>query len=203
MKHLSSLYVPSISLSSPRQLLLYSSFTALSPSGMSSSRTQIWIVITKLENQAILLFRNGHYRASAYFYVQAHCCISNISRCPGPLEVSWRRELELQNVRVLLNATIAYLKSAKFEPWLNKDAGELSYMANYFAHEAFESLQQYYGIPENIAQRNVRVLFQAPLDIQLLELHDLAKDPIRPPLDIIPNHRSEWTFILCLVNWSK
>jgi len=78
-------------------------------------------------------------------------------RSPGPLDVLWRRELELQNVRVLLNATIAYLKSAKFEPWLNKDAGELSYMANYFAYEAFESLQQYYGIPKNIAQKNVRV----------------------------------------------
>lgn len=156
-----------------------------------------------LEAQAILLFQNGHYRASAYFYVQAHCCISNLSRSPGPLEVSWRRELELQNVRVLLNATTAYLKSAKFELWLNEDAGELISMANYFAYEAFESLQQYYGIPKNIAQRTIRVLFQAPLDVQLLELPNLTKDPIRPPLDIIPDHRSEWTFILCLVNWSK
>jgi hypothetical protein len=156
-----------------------------------------------LENQAILLFRNGHYRASAYFYVQAHCCISNISRTPGPLEVSWRREIELRNVRVLLNATIAYLRSAKFELWLNKDAGELNYMANYFAYEAFDSLQQFYGIPKNIAQRNVRVLFQAPLDVQLLELPNLTKDPIRPPVHIIPDHRSEWTFILCLLNWSK
>jgi hypothetical protein len=119
------------------------------------------------------------------------------------LEVSWRREIELRNVRVLLNATIAYLRSAKFELWLNKDAGELNYMANYFAYEAFDSLQQFYGIPKNIAQRNVRVLFQAPLDVQLLELPNLTKDPIRPPVHIIPDHRSEWTFILCLLNWSK
>lgn len=156
-----------------------------------------------LEAKAILLFQMGHYRASAYFYVHAHCFISNLSQSLGPMEDSWRRELELQNVRVLLNATTAYLKSAKFELWLNEDAGELIYMANYFSCEAFELLQQYYGIPRNIAQRNIRVLFQVPLDVQLLELPNLTKDPIRPPLDIIPDHRSEWTFILCLVNWSK
>ena len=37
------------------------------------------------------------------------------------------------------------------------------------------------------------------MDIQLLELHDLAKDPIRPPLDIIPDHRSEWTLSCALL----
>jgi hypothetical protein len=156
-----------------------------------------------LETKAIALFQKGYYRASAYFYVQAHCFISNVSRSLGPLEVSWRRELELQNVRVLLNATTAYLNSAKFELWLNEDPGELIFMANYFACEGFELLQQYYGIPRNIVQRNIRVLFQAPLDVQLLQLPNLTKDPIRPPLDSIPDHRSEWTFILCLVNWSK
>jgi hypothetical protein len=156
-----------------------------------------------LETQAILFFHNGYYRASAYFYVQAHCFVSNISRSIGSLEVSWRRELELQNVRVLLNAATAYLKSAEFELQLDEDASELIYMANFFAYEAFESLQQYYGIPRNIAQRNIRVLFQTLLDVQILELPNLTKDPIRPPFDVIPNHRSEWTFILCLFNWSK
>jgi hypothetical protein len=156
-----------------------------------------------LEAQAILLFQNGHYRASAYFYVQAHCFVSSLSRSLGLLEVSLRRELELQNVRILLNAATAYLKSAKFELQLDEDASELISMANFFAYEAFESLQKYYGIPRNIAQRNIRVLFQTLLDVQLLELPNLTKDPIRPPFDIIPNHRSEWTFILCLVNWSK
>ena len=156
-----------------------------------------------LETQATLFFQNGYYRASAYFYVQAHCLISNLARSIGPVDVSWRRELELQNVRVLLNAATAYLKSAKFELQLDEAANELIYMANFFACDAFESLQQYYGIPRNIAQRNIRVLFQTLLEVQILELPNLTKDPIRPPFDVLPNHRSEWTFILCLFNWSK
>ena len=156
-----------------------------------------------LEARGRALFQKGYYRASAYFYVQAHCYISNVSRSLGPLEVSWRRELELQNVRFLLNATTAYLKSAQFELWWNEDLGELIVMANYFASQGFQLLHQYYGIPRNITQRNIRVLFQTSLDVQLLELPNLTKDPIRPPLDIIPDHRSEWTFILCLINWSK
>lgn len=115
------------------------------------------------------MFQNGHYRASAYFYVQAHCFVSNLSRSLGPVEDSCRRELELHNVRILLNAATAYLKSAKFELQLNEDDSELISMANYFAYEAFELLHQYYGIPRNIAQRNIRVLFQTPLHVQLLE----------------------------------
>ena len=149
-------------------------------STLLTSTVQLWLInrylhfdmvqLEILEAKAILLFQNGHYRASAYFYVQAHYFTSNVSQSLGPLEVSWRRELELQNVRVLLNTAAAYLKSAKFELWLNGDAGELISMANYFAYEAFKSLQQYHQIPTNIAQRNIRVLFQAPLHLQLSEL---------------------------------
>jgi len=156
-----------------------------------------------LDAKAIALFQRGHYRASAFSYVQAHCLISNLSRSLGPLGVSLRRKLELQDVRFLLNATMAYLKSAQFELWFNKDTRELISMANYYACEGFVLLQQYYGISPNITQKNIQSLFQTPLDIQLLELPSLSKDPTRPSLDIILDHRSEWTFILCLINWSN
>jgi hypothetical protein len=156
-----------------------------------------------LEAKATALFQSGLFKASADIYVQAHCLISNLGRFLEPLESSLRRELELQDVRLLMNATMAYLKSAQFELSFNEEARKLIVMANFYACQSFELLQEHYGIPKNITQKNISRLFQKPLDIQLLELPNLLKDPTRPSFDIVPDYRADWTFILCLISWSK
>jgi hypothetical protein len=156
-----------------------------------------------LEAKAAGLFQSGFFKASALLYVQAHCLISNLTGCAESLTTPSRRELKLQNVKLLMNAAMAYIKSAQLELSMNQDGQELIFMANSYARHSFELLQEYFGVPRNITQKNIRRLFQKPLNVHLLELPNLLKDPTRLPIDVLPDHRTEWTFILCLISWSK
>jgi hypothetical protein len=79
-----------------------------------------------------------------------------------PLESRLRRELELQDVRLLMNATMTYLKSAQLESSFNEGLRELIVMAISTLAKVSNYCQEYYRIPKKDLRTISAASFKSP-----------------------------------------